>query len=139
MRESDYPGVEPARYETREDGFMTVLRSMADGIGALVEPPLFWLPEGMMGDPDILEKQDGRSAFGGHHYVAREIKLTRNIKKPHILQAALYALMLGHIQRRTSESFRITDGDRFTKEYQYAEYEGVLVESVLRCERFFKL
>lgn len=69
--ESDYPDMERVSYETPEDGFMEALRCMADGTEALSNFPLFWLPKGMHGYADMLERRDGVSAFGRHHCVVR--------------------------------------------------------------------
>ena len=126
--ESDYPEMEQVPYETPEEGFMAALRSMAGGTEALSNFPLFWLPEGMHGYADILERRDGVSAFGQHHYVVREIKIAKNIMERHVVQAAFYSMMLGHIQRRPPERFLITNGDGETAEYRYGEHEGLLLE-----------
>ena len=133
--ESDYPEMEQVTYKTPEEGFMAALQSMSGGAEALSNFPLFWLPDGMHGYPDVLEKRDGESAFGDHHYVVREIKVARSIKEPHVLQAAFYALMLGRIQRRPPEHFLITNGDEATAQYTYEECEGLLLESIGQAGR----
>ena len=89
----------------------------------------------MHGYPDMLEKRDGESVFGKHHYVVREIKVAKNIKEPHLLQAAFYALMLGPIQRRPPENFLVTNGEQDTTQYPYKEYEDLLLESIRQANR----
>ena len=126
--ESDYPDMERVLYDTPEEGFMEALRRMAGGTEALSNFPMFWLPAGMHGYTDILERRGGASAFGQHHYTVREIKVAKHIRKRHIIQAAFYAMMLGHVQRRPPELFRITNGDGETAEYRYGEHEGLLLE-----------
>ena len=133
--ESDYPEMEQVSYETPEEGFMEALRSMAGGTEALSNFPLFYLPEGMHGRPDVLGRRDGGSAFGKHHYVVREIKVARNIRERHIIQAAFYAMMLGHIQQRPPEYFLVTNGDEATTQYRYREYEYMLLECMERAGR----
>lgn len=133
--ESDYPEMEQVSYKTPEEGFMKALQSMANGAGALSNPPMFYLPEGMHGYADVLEKRDGKSVFGKHHYIVREIKSAKNVGKPHAIQAAFYALMLGRIQRRPPERFLVTNGERATTQYQYREYEGLLLKSIERANR----
>ena len=133
--ESDYPERKQVSYETPEEGFMIALKSMAGGAQMLSNPPVFYLPEGMHGYPDVLEKRDGESAFGKHHYVVREIKMAKNIKESHHLQAAFYALMLGRIQRRPPEHFLITNGEQDTAQYPYEKYEGLLLESIRQANR----
>ena len=131
--EADYPGLEPP--PRAEEGFMVTLEGMAAGIQAVTQAPLFYLPDGMHGYADILERQRGRSVFGGHHYTVREIKLARNIKEKHIVQAAFYAYMLGRIQQRPPETFCITNGDGDTFEYAYGEYERLMIESIKTARR----
>jgi uncharacterized protein len=133
--ESDYPEMEQVAYKTPEEGFMEALRSMAGGTEALSNFPLFYLPEGMHGYADVLERRDGASVFGKHHYVVREIKIARNIRERHVIQAAFYALMLGRIQRRPPEYFLVTNGDAATTQYRYRECEDMLLECMERAGR----
>ena len=128
--EADYPDLVTVKRKTPEDGFEAALLYMAEGVASLAGFSLFWLPEGLHGYPDVLEKHDGESVFGSHHYVVREIKLATNIRESHILQAACYALMLGRIQRRTPEYFLVTNGDGATTRYAYGEYEDKLLEYI---------
>ena len=135
VAKSDYPETERAAYETPQEGLMAALRSMADGAPALLNMPLFWLPEGMYGRPDVLERRDGESVFGSHHYVVREIKVAGSIKETHTVQAAFYALMLGRIQRRTPEYFLVTNGDGATTRYRYGQCEDLLLECMETAAR----
>ena len=133
--ESNYPEMEKVSYETPEEGFMQALHSMAAGSKALSNFPMFYLPEGMYGYADVLEKRSGESAWGNHHYVVREIKVARNVKEPHLLQAAFYTLMLGRIQQHVPEYFLITNGDGDTFQYPYHKYEDLLMESIRQASR----
>ena len=133
--ESDYPEMEQVSHETPEEAFMAALQSMAGGTRALSNFPLFYLPDGMHGYADVLEKRDGESVFGKHHYVVREIKVAKNIKVSHILQAAFYALMLGRIQQRPPEYFLVTNGEQATTQYRYREYEDSLLKSMEQVRR----
>ena len=85
MLEADYPDLVTVKRKTREDGFGAALRYMADGATSLAGFSLFWLPEGLHGYPDVLERHEGESVFGSYHYVVREIKSATNIKGSHIL------------------------------------------------------
>ena len=133
--ESDYPGMERVRYATAEEGFMMALQSMAGGSKAISNHPLFYMPEGMAGRADVLERRDGRSVWGGHHYAVREIKVARNVKTAHLLQAAFYTLLLGRIQQRVPETFSVTNGDGRTAEYRYKDHEDLLQEAVEQAAR----
>ena len=128
--EADYPDLVTVKRKTPEDGFEAALLYMAEGIASLAGFSLFWLPEGLHGYPDVLERREGESAFGSYHYVVREIKLAANIRESHMLQAACYALMLGRIQRRTPEYFLVTNGKGDTARYAYGEYEDKLLEYI---------
>lgn len=48
--------------------------------------------------PDILERVEGKSDFGGYYYVACDIKRSRHIKEEYKLQGAFYADILELIQ-----------------------------------------
>lgn len=135
---SEYPETKPLTYKTRKGGFMQGLELMAGGADALANVPLYWLPDGMHGSADVLEKLDGGSVFGDHHYVVKEIKMATNIREPHVVQAAFYALMLGSIQRRPPEQFQITDGNQSTTTYKYAEHEGRLLECMEQAGRIIR-
>ena len=132
--ESDYPGMETMQYKTPEEGFRLALNAMAGGSNALAGIPMFYLPDGMHGRADALERREGRSAWGTHHYVVREIKVARNIQESHKIQAAFYALMLGHIQQRMPEYFLITNGDGDTSRHAYSDCEDLLLESMRRAD-----
>ena len=136
--ESDYPEMEDVSYDTPEEGFMHLLQFMAKGTEVLSNFPLFYLPDGMYGYADVLEKCNGESAWGKHHYVIREIKVAKNVKAHHMIQAAFYTLMLGHIQQYRPEYFLITNGEGNTSRHQYSDYEGVLLESIKRAIQIHK-
>ena len=74
---------------------------------SIVKLPDVYLPEGMYGYADVLEKRNGESVWGNHHYVVREIKVARNVKEPHLLQTAFYTLMLGRIQQYVRNIFSL--------------------------------
>ena len=128
--EADYPDLVTVKRKTPEDGFGAALQYMAEGVASLAGFSLFWLPEGLQGYPDVLERHEGESAFGSYHYVVREIKLAKNIRESHVLQAACYALMLGRIQRRKPEYFLVTSGNGDAARYAYGEYEDKLLEYI---------
>ena len=135
VREADHPEMVQVQFDTPEEGFLHALRSMSGGTTALSNPPIFYLPEGMYGYPDLLERRSGVSLWGDYHYVVREIKVATNIRTEHLLQAAFYTLMLGFIQARTPDYFLITDGNEETTEHSYAECAGQLQESIEAARR----
>lgn len=76
-----YPGLEKAKYATLEDGFKLAIEAMKKGSKAISGAPIFWLPEGLTGIVDVLEKRtNASSVFGDYYYAVKEIKLAKNIQ-----------------------------------------------------------
>ena len=127
--EEKYPGLEKAKFETLEDGFKLVLEAMKKGSSAISGAPVFYLPQGLTGIVDVLEKRKSApSIFGKYHYVVKEIKLARNIQTYHVFQGAFYNYIIGKIQGYTPPSFYLInrDHDEFEKQYD----ENLLLEII---------
>ena len=63
-----------------EDGFKLTIDSMVSGADVLHGAPIYYLPEGVYGIADILEKSNTESSiFGNYHYTVKEVKLAKNI------------------------------------------------------------
>jgi predicted RecB family nuclease len=126
-----YPEIAPITYETREDGFKLALESMAQGIEVMHSIPVFYLPDGLVGEVDVLERSKSEdSIFGKYHYTIKEIKLAKNIREGHVIQGAFYNYMLGKIQGVTPELFHIINRDGEEIAYQYSEYEELLLQAI---------
>ena len=120
--ETTYPEAEKLEYETPEEGFRMLLEGMNEGLGVLCGLPAFYLPEGLTGRFDVLERQDtAPSIFGQYHYVVKEIKLAKNIQKHHIYQVAFYNYLLGKIQGYTPPVFYVINRDYEESEMDYDE------------------
>lgn len=132
---ADYPDMRRVGFATPREGFLGALKSMAGGAAAVANPPMYYVPARMHGFPDVLERRYGRSAWGGHHYVVREIKAARNIRRWHVLQAAFYAGMLGKVQERDPEYFLITNGDGITERHRYGDHEDLMLECLKKAAR----
>ena len=130
VNQEEFPNSEPIRFDTPEDGFRKVLDSMTSKTTAMLNAPLYYLPEGLYGAADQIVKEDGRSVFGKHHYVVKEIKIAKNIKQGHILQAALYNYIIGKIQGYTPDTFYIINMEKREIPYKFAEYEGELFDKI---------
>ena len=121
--EDTYPEAEALEYETPEEGFKMLLGEMNKGVKILCGLPAFYLPEGLLGRFDVLERRETEpSIFGKYHYVVKEIKLAKNIQKHHIYQAQFYNYLLGKIQGYTPRVVTIInrDGDELEKDYDEA-------------------
>ena len=94
-----YPGTEKTKYKSLEEGFKLLLEGMKNGSRVICGAPAFYLPEGLTGIFDVIEKRKGApSIFGSYHYIVKEIKLARNMQNYHIYQGAFYNYLLGKIQ-----------------------------------------
>ena len=66
--ETAYPEAEKLTFETPEEGFRMLLEGMNEGVGVVCGLPVFYLPEGLTGIFDVLERQDtAPSIFGLYH------------------------------------------------------------------------
>jgi len=121
---ANYPGVEKVPFKTLEEGFRSLLQGMSDGAKVICGAPVFYLPEGLTGIFDVLERKNGqKSVFGNYHYIVKEIKLAKNIQKYHIWQATFYNYVLGKIQAYTPKSFFLINRDFDETEQIYNESE----------------
>ncbi len=128
---ANYPGISPIQYTTREDGFKLSLESMVSGTAALHGMPIYYLPFGLHGEADIVEKStDYSSIFGDYHYTIKEVKLAKNIENRHLIQGAFYNYLLGQIQEFTPETFSIINGEREETIHEYSDYEPLLFETI---------
>ena len=108
---------------TMRDGFKICLDKMInEKNNVLHNAPLLYLPDNILGKPDTLEKRRGKSLFGSHYYVIKEIKSAKYIQKHHKFQAAFYNLLIGKIQHRIPREFYIIDGNNVETSYRYSEY-----------------
>ena len=130
-----YPDSVEISYTSINEGFKSALTYMEKGINMISNAPIFYMPEGFCGFPDVLEKRDGKSVFGKHMYINREIKIAKNIKDRHIIQAAFHALILGNIQGITPTYFLITNLNNATEKYMYEEYENLLLENIMQAKK----
>lgn len=129
--EEKYPGMQPIEVETVEQAFFEVLKGCFEGAGAFHLPPLIYLPEGMLGIPDLLEKNTNhKSVFGNHHYIIKEKKTTKEPKDKHILQTALNNYILGKIQGFTPSKFIILNRDNEEFEFAFDDYVNELQSSI---------
>jgi len=131
--EEKYPGMQRIEVETVEQAFFEVLKGCFEGIAAFHSAPLIYLPEGMLGIPDLLEKNAGhKSVFGNYHYVVKEKKTTKEPKDKHILQTALNNYVLGKIQSYTPPTFTILSRDNKEFEFAFDSYASELQDSIVK-------
>ena len=102
---------------------------MKNGSTAISGAPVFYLPQGLIGIVDVLEKRTNASSFfGKYHYIVKEIKLAKNIQNYHIFQGAFYNYIVGKIQGFTPSSFYLINRDHEEFENEYDE--NALLETI---------
>ena len=127
-----FPDTIPVSFDTPEEGFRAVIESMKGGTLVFLGAPLYYKPDGMYGVIDQLVKVDGKSVFGNYHYIIKEIKSAKNIKTPHILQAAFYNYIIGKIQGNIPDTFYIINMDGVEMPFAFADYKEILFQAVQR-------
>ena len=126
-----FPNLVTIPFERPEDGFKLIIDSMISGTDILHGAPIYYLPEGIFGVADILEKSNTESSiFGNYHYTIKEVKLAKNIKENHILQGAFYNYLLGKIQGITPKTFAMINGDGEESLHEYSDYDSLLFDSI---------
>jgi len=120
----DYPGAEEVTVRDRKEGFKLLLEAMGEGVEAMHDFPLFF--EDLTGNPDLLCKVKGKSNLGDYHYVVKEIKVAKNIKKHHEIQAFFYNYVIGKIQGYTPSKVYLINRDH--KEFEVNYNEELLLE-----------
>lgn len=130
INSEQFPDAISVKYDTPEEGFMMAIDAMTKGVPAFLGASLFYLPNGMYGDVDQLVRVKGKSIFGSHHYIIKEIKIARNIKKQHILQAAFYNHIIGKIQGYTPDTFYILNMDNKEQGFAFSEYKEELFQTI---------
>ena len=129
--QTKYPDMTTIPFTNQEDGFRLAIQSMVSGINALHGMPIYYLPEGLSGIADILERSNtGSSIFGKYHYTIKEVKLAKNIREDHLIQGAFYNYLLGQIQGFTPKTFVMINRDGEETPYEYAKYETLLLDTI---------
>ena len=124
-----YPKTMLMEFEEQVQGFKEAISYMFKGLDSISNVPLLFLPEGFVGRGDLLVKNtSNNSVFGNFFYEIYEIKIAKNIKPHHILQAAYYNKILGKIQQFTPESIYLINKEKQEFSYPYSEYEYKLVD-----------
>ncbi|MBU4503060.1 MAG: TM0106 family RecB-like putative nuclease [Nanoarchaeota archaeon] len=133
-----YPESSVIDYENDEQGFKLLLEEMKKGTDTITGMPIFWLKEGIMGKPDVMEKKKGKSDLGNYHYIIKEIKLAKHIKKEHKMQAAFYNYIIGKIQGYTPKKFYLINNEEEEKECLYEEFEPELKDAIKEVRKILK-
>ena len=127
VTETSYPGAIQEIFLVEEDGFWRTLELLSGGEQYIKNMPLIGRPMGLEGRPDLLVRtNDVESELGPFSYQLVEIKSARRIRKSHILQAAAYNRLLGHIQGYEPREFYLVNGDGIVEPVLMAEVDESL-------------
>ena len=92
-------------------------------------------------NPDVLERVEGNSAFGGWYYVAVDIKRSRHLKDEYRFEGAFYAELLKRIQRVKPQQGYVIHANGIVDSYLISEFETEFqltldrIEAILDGER----
>lgn len=127
--------VEPAGWQTWEEGFRRTIEHMADGAPGLYNMPLISNPAGMIGVPDQLLRVDGHtSLFGDYAYRVVEVKSRKTLTHADKVQTAFYNRLLGLVQESTPEEFFLKNSLGREKSEQYVRWD-LLLDELIRGAR----
>ncbi|KAA0207077.1 TM0106 family RecB-like putative nuclease [Candidatus Uhrbacteria bacterium] len=87
------------------------------------------------GRPDLLEKQEGKSAFGDWYYVPIDVKRSHELKKEHKAQLMFYAVLLERIQGAFPSHPAILNADGERISFDAASFEADFRELLQELER----
>lgn len=108
-------GLDAVKIETKDvaEGFKETLKHMKKGAPLIYQGSIQAEIDGVQfrGRPDLLEKHDGKSQFGNWFYAPVDIKSSRELKPEHLMQLALYGMILERIQNFFPEEVSIINRD----------------------------
>lgn len=124
MREviSDREELVEVTAEDIEEAYRQTIEFMREGKETIYRGVL--LDKHWVGHPDILERVEGRSAFGDYYYVAADIKNRRSMRDEYKFQGCFYAELLERIQQVKPVQGYIITPDKHTLSYLIEEYES---------------
>jgi uncharacterized protein len=116
-----------------------ILKELKKGAKAFTNIPIFSILENYMGLPDLLVKKQGKSKLGDFHYIVKEIKSAKNLKKCHIMQTAFYNYVIGQLQGVTPKEFYLINKEDEEFAYDYSHYKHQLMEALEEIKRLQRL
>lgn len=107
--------------EDAEEAFLQTLQFMREGRQTIYRATL--IDQHWVGQPDVLERVEGKSNLGDYYYVAADIKRTREVRDDHKFQGCFYAELLEKIQGvKPAQGYVITP-ERAVLSYLIEEFE----------------
>ena len=124
----EHSTIKTVQSQTCLDEFKRTLNAMVRGDDVIINPLLMYLPTGMIGTPDMIERRnDGKSKFWPYHYVVKDTQNYKRHIQTYKFPAVFNAMILGIIQDYTPDTFVITTR-KDDKIFSYASYEQKLLK-----------
>jgi len=121
-----------------ESAEQATIGAMRDGRDVIFQAVLSG--SGFAGRADFLCKVGGASDLGDYHYEAWDTKLAKKAKPYFVVQLCCYSEMIGHIQGRLPQRFKVVLGDLTEKEFRtndFISYYRQLKDSLLAFQKKF--
>ena len=124
-----FPDVVRNHIHNNLESFREALTEMTKGTKYLAVYPFFYIPDYYEGHIDALRRSDSHpSIFGDYHYEVIEIKIAKNIKKKHIMQAIFYNDLIGKIQQYYPENVFLINGEFKEYTFSFSKYKDEFIE-----------
>lgn len=107
--------------DDQDDAFFRTLELMASGEQTILHGVL--IHGSWIGQPDILERVEGKSGFGSYYYVACDIKRDRHMQDVYKFQGAFYAELLARIQGTKPTRGYVMSPEGVVQSYYLDEFE----------------
>jgi predicted RecB family nuclease len=128
---SRYPKIKEFQFTTKIDGFKLLIKELSKGTKVFHNMPLYYMKESFLAQPDVLERDDSHdSIFGDYHYIIKEIKLAKNLKKEHVMQAMFANYIIGNIQGYMPKQVFLINKENQEFPVYYQEYEQELLDAI---------
>jgi predicted RecB family nuclease len=119
---SDKEDVAEVTAEDPDEAFNQTLGFMREGRQTIYGATL--VDRHWVGNPDLLERVEGRSALGSYYYVAADMKHTRQVRDDHKFQGCFYAELLQKIQRTKPVQGYVINPDNEALSYLIEEFQA---------------
>lgn len=130
---SDRSDMAEVTAEDPEEAFKQTLAFMREGRETIYHAVL--LHGHWVGNPDVLEKVEGRSKFGPYYYVAADIKSSRRLLDDYKFQGCFYAELLERIQGAKPVQGYIITPEKKVLPYLIEEFEAAYKLTLHDIER----
>jgi len=92
----------------------------------------------LVGIPDFLEKEKGKSKFGDFHYTVSDIKTGLSVKKKYVVQVIFYAYLLSKIQGVLPKKVYLILGDESRHEINVEDHLDLFKENLDEIKEIVK-